>query len=158
WPMTQTRSPSSSTKSMLLRAWMLKICPAWLTLRVPTLARPNEGIRSKRNAPASKRGMRTLTSSILTRDMIALRAPADPQPPDLSPPVFPRRAKPGPRQAFSHHAHDEPEGRTRVGHGRDGRDVNCLQHSILPSPQAAKAVRTVPLSRIIASDKGNIYG
>src|ERR1043166_1335433 len=50
---------------------MMKSAPAWLMLRVPTLARPNEGIRSKRNPVASNTGMRTLTSSILTWDMIA---------------------------------------------------------------------------------------
>src|SRR5437016_12786680 len=66
-----TRSPSSSTRSILLSAWMMNSAPAWLTLLATTLARPNEGMRSKRKAFASKTGMRTLTSSILTWDMTA---------------------------------------------------------------------------------------
>src|ERR1700738_4115368 len=69
WPMMHTRSPSSSSRSILLSAWITNSAPACLTLLAPTLARPNEGMRSKRRPPASNTGMRTLTSSILTWDM-----------------------------------------------------------------------------------------
>src|ERR1700746_307271 len=50
---------------------MMVRAPAWLTLREPTLARPNLGMRSRRSVFASYTGMCTLTPSRLTRDMVA---------------------------------------------------------------------------------------